>query len=257
MGVVLRTGWEPAITRARPPPGAPRLVFRNRVCANAQWRRPGNAGLQAGTARQRRTQRTTARAEPSDVPPVVAFTAVPGYGCPKDNLVEPLTDLYEWLSGHRDDHSALFLTRLSYPETQSLGNVSGLSLRERDVPSQLFPELARHEKSEPGPNMQLLVDSHGETIPIRVVTRGATAAAEDCPYAIVPAKPGPCRFLDPELCGVLMILAVPPHEGAAARNCHLWIARSVAEEGVMESSFGGFHYRWALQSPGTSRWSLT
>lgn len=167
--------------------------------------------------------------------------------------MEPPTELYEWLSDHCDGFSVRFLTRLSYAETQSPGNVPGLSLRERDVPCQLFPELALHETSESGPIMELLVDSHGEIIPIRVEPRPATDSDEDCAHAIVPARPGPCRFLDPEMCGVLMILAAPPQEDAAARKCHLWIARSAAEEDVMESSFGGFPVRWALHGPGITR----
>jgi len=172
------------------------------------------------------------------------------------DFVDRLLELHEWLSGHRDGRSLLFPTRLSYPETQSPGNAAGLSLRGRDVSHQLFPQLARRRRFETGQNMELLVDSHGETNSIRVITRCATADGEDCPYAIVPATPGPCRFLDPEMCGVLMILAIPPNEDPAAPKCHLWIARSVAEEDAMESSFGGRPYRWALQGPGIFRCDL-
>ena len=170
--------------------------------------------------------------------------------------MESLQEMYEWLCEHRERGSVLFLTRLSHPETQSPGNASGLLLHERGVAWHLFPELVRRSESDPVLPLRLLVDSHREIIPAHVACRASPDETGDAPYVICPVTPGPCRFLEPELCGGLMVLAAPFLRVTGDRDCHLWIARSDIEEDAMESSFGGLHYRWALRGPGIFRCDL-
>ena len=148
-------------------------------------------------------------------------------------------NLSDWLMEFSRSTAVWYLKRLSARDTLGVNAHRGGTYMPRDFLFHVFPSLNRPEAENPDVRFDLRIDSHPYDRNVRAVwynnrLRGGTRDEA----RLTNLGGASSALLDPESTGALAIFAFVRDEAGDAKEAHVWVCRTEAEEDLAEHNIG-------------------
>ncbi len=159
----------------------------------------------------------------------------------------PLWELEEWLDEQdRPDDVLWYVKRLSANDTQANGSHQAGPYIPKRVLFNVFPSLERRNEINPRESVEMAVDSHHDTQRVTAIWYNNKTRNE---VRITGHGGSDSALLDPESTAALTIFSFWRETETQLFRCHVWIARDVVEENVIEERVGSVESGRAITYP--------
>jgi hypothetical protein len=161
-------------------------------------------------------------------------------------------DFSDWLTEFGRPDMLWYVKRLSGNDTLANGSHQAGPYMPKELVFQLFPAVNRPAEINPDQEFDLYVDSHPDHRRVRAVWYNKKLHGGTRNEARLTRFGGrSSALLDPDSTGALTIFAFGPDSAGTARECHVWVCRSPAEEDVAEDHLGPVEPgKYLVWSPG-------
>ncbi len=148
----------------------------------------------------------------------------------------PLWELEEWLDEQdRPDDVLWYVKRLSGNDTRANDSHQAGPYIPKHVLFNVFPSLERRSETNPRETFEMAVDSHHDTQRVTAIWYNNKTRNET---RITGHGGADSALLDPESTAALTVFAFWREKDTEPFKCHIWIARDVVEENVIEERVG-------------------
>ena len=150
-----------------------------------------------------------------------------------------VVDFFDWMDDFTRPEAVWYVKRLSANDTLAThAHQAGPYIR-RDFLFNMFPSLNRPEAENPDVRFDLYIDSHADHRNVRAIwynnrLRGGTRDEA----RLTNLGGASSALLDPESTGALAIFAFVRDEAGDAKEAHVWVCRTEAEEELAEDRMG-------------------
>ena len=148
----------------------------------------------------------------------------------------PLWELEEWLDEHDRPNDVLwYVKRLSGNDTRANRTHQAGPYIPKHVLFNVLPSLERGSDTNPRETFEMAVDSHHDTQQVTAIWYNNKSRNE---ARITGHGGADSALLDPESTAALTVFAFWRETDTQPLRCHVWIARDVVEEDVIEDRVG-------------------